>query len=137
MRISDWSSDVCSSDLPSDDPSLSPLQLWCNESQERYVLGVSQSQLAAFEALCERERCPFAVVGTATAEERLVVGHGATAMPEPSLLPLAGEGAPTADEGALGEHPVVSEAPPIDLPLDFLSVNPPTIPPDPPPPPHP
>src|SRR5690606_31524794 len=62
--------------VPSDDPSLSPLQLWCNESQERYVLGVSQAQLAEFEALCERERCPFAVVGTATAEERLVVGHG-------------------------------------------------------------
>src|SRR3546814_6166724 len=73
--------------VPSDDPSLSPLQLWCNESQERYVLGVSQSQLAEFEALCARERCPFAVVGTATAEERLVVGNGATAMPETSLLP--------------------------------------------------
>ncbi|MGN7726586.1 phosphoribosylformylglycinamidine synthase [Luteimonas sp. 22616] len=84
--------------VPSDDPSLSPLQLWCNESQERYVLGVAQSQLAEFAALCERERCPFAVVGTATAEERLVVGHGV------SLLP-PGEGT------AL--HP-------IDLPMDVL-----------------
>src|SRR3546814_5051831 len=79
--------------VPSDDPSLSPLQLWCNDSQERYVLGVSQSQLAEFEALCERERCPFAAVGTATADERLVVGYGATAMPEPSFLSPAGEGA--------------------------------------------
>src|SRR3546814_547805 len=113
--------------VPSDDPSLSPLQLWCNESQERYVLGVSQSQLAEFEALCERERCPFAVVGTATAEERLVVGHGATAMPEPSLLPLAGEGARRADEGALGEDRVVSEAHPIDLPMDVLFGKPPKM----------
>lgn len=63
--------------VPSDDPSLSPMQLWCNESQERYVLGVSRARIADFQALCERERCPFAVVGHATGEERLVVGHGA------------------------------------------------------------
>jgi phosphoribosylformylglycinamidine synthase len=61
--------------VPTDDPSLSPMQLWCNESQERYVLGVSQARLAEFEALCARERCPFAVVGTATAEEHLSVGY--------------------------------------------------------------
>jgi len=64
--------------VPSDDPSLSPMQLWCNESQERYVLGVPQARLAEFAAICERERCPFAAVGVATAEERLVVGYGAT-----------------------------------------------------------
>jgi phosphoribosylformylglycinamidine synthase len=64
--------------VPSDDPSLSPMQLWCNESQERYVLGLPQDRVAEFAALCLRERCPFAVVGTATAEEVLVVGYGAT-----------------------------------------------------------
>jgi phosphoribosylformylglycinamidine synthase len=64
--------------VPSDDPSLSPMQLWCNESQERYVLGLPQDRVGEFAALCLRERCPFAVVGTATAEEQLVVGHGAT-----------------------------------------------------------
>ena len=64
--------------VPSDDPSLSPMQLWCNESQERYVLGLPQDRVAEFAAICLRERCPFAVVGTATAEERLVVGYGAT-----------------------------------------------------------
>jgi phosphoribosylformylglycinamidine synthase len=64
--------------VPSDDPSLSPLQLWCNESQERYVLGLPPERVEEFAAICERERCPFAVVGYATAEERLVVGHGAT-----------------------------------------------------------
>ncbi|PSD25485.1 hypothetical protein C7E17_26705, partial [Stenotrophomonas maltophilia] len=46
--------------VPTDDPSLSPMQLWCNESQERYVLGVAQERLAEFAALCARERCPFA-----------------------------------------------------------------------------
>ncbi|MCD0246742.1 phosphoribosylformylglycinamidine synthase [Xanthomonas melonis] len=60
----------------SDDPSLSPLELWCNESQERYVLGVPQARLDEFAAICARERCPFAAVGVATAEERLVVGYG-------------------------------------------------------------
>jgi phosphoribosylformylglycinamidine synthase len=64
--------------VPSDDPSLSPMQLWCNESQERYVLGLPADRIAEFTAICERERCPFAVVGHATAEERLVVGYGAT-----------------------------------------------------------
>lgn len=64
--------------VPSDDPSLSPLELWCNESQERYVLGVPAARLAEFAAICERERCPFAAVGVATAEQRLVAGYGAT-----------------------------------------------------------
>jgi len=63
--------------VPTADPSLSPMQLWCNESQERYVLGVAQEHLPAFEALCARERCPVAVVGVATDEERLVVAYGA------------------------------------------------------------
>ena len=61
--------------IPSDDPALSPLQLWCNEAQERYVLGLPQARVAEFAALCARERCPFAVVGTATAEPQLRVGH--------------------------------------------------------------
>ncbi|MGO4222671.1 phosphoribosylformylglycinamidine synthase [Lysobacter sp. TAF61] len=64
--------------VPSDDPSLSPMQLWCNESQERYVLGLPADRVEEFAQICERERCPFAVVGHATAEEHLVVGYGAT-----------------------------------------------------------
>ncbi|MGX5730499.1 phosphoribosylformylglycinamidine synthase [Pseudoxanthomonas beigongshangi] len=74
--------------VPTDDPSLSPMQLWCNESQERYVLGVPQARLAEFAALCERERCPFAAVGVATAEERLVVAYGATADSIPADAPI-------------------------------------------------
>jgi phosphoribosylformylglycinamidine synthase len=64
--------------IPSDDPSLSPMQLWSNESQERYVMGVSASALAQFEIICQRERCPYAVVGIATQEQHLIVGKQAT-----------------------------------------------------------
>ncbi len=106
--------------VPSDDPSLSPMQLWCNESQERYVLGVAQERLAEFAALCERERCPFAAVGVATAEERLVVGYG--------VLARAEEGA---EDGSTPTSPYPHPNPspagrgassdlPIDLPMDVL-----------------
>ena len=76
--------------IPKDDPSLSPMQLWCNESQERYVIGIHPSRVDEFAALCARERCPFAVVGTATAEERLVVGYGARvdAIPDDAAINL-------------------------------------------------
>ncbi|MEN1926171.1 phosphoribosylformylglycinamidine synthase [Luteimonas qiangzhengi] len=88
--------------VPSDDPSLSPMQLWCNESQERYVLGIAPERLEEFTALCERERCPFAVVGTATAEEHLTVGYGASVDPVSDDATQAGR-----------PHP-------IDLPMDVL-----------------
>ncbi|WP_045875745.1 phosphoribosylformylglycinamidine synthase [Pseudofrankia sp. DC12] len=60
-------------DLPNADAAMSPLAIWCNEAQERYVLGIAAADLAAFTKLCARERCPFAVVGTVTDEPRLVV----------------------------------------------------------------
>jgi phosphoribosylformylglycinamidine synthase len=60
-------------DIPSQDPGMSPREIWCNEAQERYVLAVSPASLAAFKEICERERCPFAVVGQATGDGRLVV----------------------------------------------------------------
>ena len=52
--------------VPNDEPGMSPLEIWCNESQERYVMAVEPENLARFEAICDRERCPFAVVGEAT-----------------------------------------------------------------------
>ncbi|MFI5309259.1 MAG: phosphoribosylformylglycinamidine synthase, partial [Polyangiales bacterium] len=55
-------------DVPSDEPGMSPLEIWCNEAQERYVLGVHPERLQAFAALCVRERCPFAVVGATTSD---------------------------------------------------------------------
>jgi phosphoribosylformylglycinamidine synthase len=59
--------------IPNDEPGMSPLEIWCNESQERYVMAVPAARLETFKQLCERERCPFAVVGEATEEKRLVV----------------------------------------------------------------
>lgn len=60
-------------DVPSAETGLSPLEIWCNEAQERYVLGINEEDLKRFEAICARERCLFAVVGVTTAEEQLVV----------------------------------------------------------------
>ncbi|SEG71503.1 phosphoribosylformylglycinamidine synthase [Marinobacterium lutimaris] len=57
-----------------DEPGMSPLEIWCNEAQERYVLAVKPEDLARFEAICERERCPYAVVGEATEEHHLTLG---------------------------------------------------------------
>lgn len=109
--------------VASDDPSLSPMQLWCNESQERYVLGIPQDRVEEFEAICARERCPVAIVGVATAEEHLTVGHG--------VLSAAGTSGPA-------QHAGRSDAPhggavqaahphPIDLPMDVLFGKPPKM----------
>ena len=62
--------------VPSDEPGMSPLEIWCNESQERYVLAVEPEHLETFSAICHRERCPFAVVGEATEEQHLEVQDG-------------------------------------------------------------
>jgi phosphoribosylformylglycinamidine synthase len=86
--------------IPSADASLSPMQIWCNEAQERYVLGLRPDAVAAFDALCIRERCPYAVVGEVTAERQLVMTD-------------------TTASAALGPQPsAVSN--PIDLPMDVL-----------------
>ena len=83
--------------VPSGDSAMSPMEIWCNESQERYVLAVEPDGLETFEALCRRERCPFAVLGQATAERRLRLS----------------------DE-RLGQDPV-------DMPLDVLLGKPPRL----------
>lgn len=59
--------------IPSADPGLSPLEIWCNEAQERYVLAIKPADMAVFSAICERERCPFADLGEATQAEHLLV----------------------------------------------------------------
>jgi phosphoribosylformylglycinamidine synthase len=59
--------------IPNTERGMSPMEIWCNEAQERYVLVVAKGKLAAFEALCERERCPYAVVGEVTYESHLTV----------------------------------------------------------------
>jgi len=59
--------------IPSLEPGMRPVEVWCNEAQERYVLAVSPARLAEFEAICARERCPYAVLGEATAVQDLKV----------------------------------------------------------------
>ena len=61
-------------DIPSDEPGMSPLEIWCNESQERYVMAVAPENLEQFDALCRRERCPYAVIGEATEAHHLELG---------------------------------------------------------------
>ena len=59
--------------VPSVEPGMSPLEIWCNEAQERYVVIIAAADVERFSALCERERCPFAVVGTVTSDDWLKV----------------------------------------------------------------
>ncbi|MDB5165044.1 MAG: phosphoribosylformylglycinamidine synthase [Candidatus Saccharibacteria bacterium] len=74
--------------VPSAESKLSPMEIWCNESQERYVLGISKENLELFKQLCERERCPFAVVGQATKKEQLVL-NDALFKNKPIDLPMS------------------------------------------------
>ncbi|MBY0575658.1 MAG: phosphoribosylformylglycinamidine synthase [Gallionellaceae bacterium] len=77
--------------IPLDETGMSPKQIWCNESQERYVLAIAPERLEEFRAFCERERCPFAVVGIATADDQITVhdskfDNAPVDMPLPVLL---------------------------------------------------
>ncbi len=64
--------------IPTDEPGLSPLELWCNEAQERYVLCIASEHMDTFMGFCRRERCPAAVVGTITSDGELVVSDPRT-----------------------------------------------------------
>jgi phosphoribosylformylglycinamidine synthase len=97
-------------DIPSAESEMSPLEIWCNESQERYVLAVNPSDLARFESICTRERCPFAVVGEAVDEKHIRLGDSHYDN-EPIDLPmdvLFGK-APKMHRKAFTPEPVFSE----------------------------
>ncbi len=83
--------------IPSAESSMAPLEIWCNEAQERYVLAVDSDDLDRFESICARERCPFAIVGETVAENRLALS-----------------------DSHFGDHP-------IDLPMELLFGKPPTM----------
>jgi phosphoribosylformylglycinamidine synthase len=83
--------------IPTGEPDLSPLELWCNEAQERYVLAVAPERIVELAALCARERAPWAQLGTASGDGRLVLADAA------------------------------SERPPIDLPLELVLGKPPRM----------
>jgi phosphoribosylformylglycinamidine synthase len=99
--------------VPLEESGLAPKEIWCNESQERYVLAIAPESLERFRAFCERERCPFAVVGVATEERQLVVAD-----PQGPLAPVD-----MPMDVLLGKPPrmhrdvarVPREVPPIDL----------------------
>ena len=76
---------------PNEEPGMTPREIWSNESQERYVLAIAPESLGLFRGLCERERCPFAVVGVATDDQHLEVrdplfGNKPVDMDLPALL---------------------------------------------------
>jgi phosphoribosylformylglycinamidine synthase len=78
-------------EVPTDEPGLSPLELWCNEAQERYVLCIAPGSVERFRAFCERERCPVAVIGEITGDGLLEVadrlsGETPVSMPIDVLL---------------------------------------------------
>ena len=74
--------------IPLDETGMSPKQIWCNESQERYVLAIAPERLEEFRAFCERERCPFAVVGVAAEDDQLIV-HDTEFGNDPVNMPLS------------------------------------------------
>ncbi len=74
--------------IPLDETGMSPRQIWCNESQERYVLAIAPERLEEFRAFCERERCPFAVVGVAVEDDQIIV-HDTEFENNPVDMPLS------------------------------------------------
>ena len=74
--------------VPLEESGLAPKEIWCNESQERYVLAIAPESLELFTSFCERERCPFAVVGVATQERELVVADGDDTLQAPVHMPM-------------------------------------------------
>ena len=105
---------------------MAPKEIWSNESQERYVLAIAPESLELFRAFCERERCPFAVIGVATEERDLVVAfedafEGAMARragpPQASAAPLGGS----------EPHAVGSVGVPVDMPMSVLLGKPPKM----------
>jgi phosphoribosylformylglycinamidine synthase len=107
--------------VPLEESGLAPKEVWCNESQERYVLAIAPESLEQFKAFCERERCPFAVVGVATEERRLVVGAGVPLTP--ALSPTGrGSDLPPLPPGEGG-----GEGMAVDMPMEVLLGKPPKM----------
>ena len=97
--------------VTNDEPGMTPLEIWSNEAQERYVVTVSADRIGDFEDLCERERCPFAIVGEATEERLLLV--------EDSKFPSDTDSSPTASAESVSH--------PIDVPLSIILDKPPKM----------
>ena len=74
--------------IPLEESGMSPAEIWCNESQERYVLAIESKDLDLFKSLCERERCLFAVVGEATDERQLLLSDSKQTPGTDAALPI-------------------------------------------------
>jgi phosphoribosylformylglycinamidine synthase len=110
--------------VPLEESGLAPKEIWCNESQERYVLAIAPESLEQFKAFCERERCPFSVVGVATEERHLTVG--AVDLP----LPPLGEGRDGGSRAVPPPQPSPSgggRQHPVNMPMDVLLGKPPKM----------
>lgn len=90
--------------VPTEEEGLSPNEVWCNESQERYILAIMPQYLPHFDAIAQRERCPYAIVGIANATGRICVKTAMQGFPETQKNP---------DSSTRGEHPV-------DVPLSLI-----------------
>jgi len=101
--------------VPLEESGLAPKEIWSNESQERYVLAIAPQSLAQFEAVCARERCPFAVVGVASEARDLRVG--AIDLPD-----TAGESQPIRAGQDTATDPLA-----VDMPMDVLLGKPPRM----------
>lgn len=94
--------------IPLGEEGMSPLEIWCNEAQERYVLAIAPEDIAGFAEICERERCPFAVIGHAEQAQQLTLTNGAD---KPIDLPLQLLfGKPPKMERAFTTQPVLAES---------------------------
>ena len=105
---------------------LSPKEIWSNESQERYVMAIAPDSLAQFEAFCERERCPFAVIGVATEERQLVVSE------QPLTPALSPEGRESESEllprpPGEGRGEGLPALVPVNMPMNVLLGKPPKM----------
>ncbi len=103
--------------VPLEESGLAPKEIWCNESQERYVLAIAPSSLALFRALCERERCPFAVVGLATAARELLLGQGLLSAGTQTEATHKAQAEDASGEAGLAVH----------MPMDVLLGKPPKM----------
>ncbi len=103
---------------------LSPKEIWSNESQERYVMAIAPESLAQFTAFCERERCPFAVIGVATEERQLVLEDQGQESPVRSAGPSQSSTAPS---GGSEPHEVGSVGVAVNMPMDVLLGKPPKM----------
>ncbi len=113
--------------IPNDQPGMSPMEIWCNEAQERYVLAVDRSRFPAFASLCERERCPYAVIGLSTEEKHLALTDSHFAAQGGANAAGAGR-AGAASNAPTGDAAIAERmAKPIDLDLSVLLGKPPKM----------